>query len=645
MTALTLGFTIVFSYFPGLLGITASEKNAVSTEYAEKLFDKSSVTEIAVTVDPDAWEEMLENAAAEEYIACDVTIAGTTFTNVGIRPKGNTSLSQVASSDSDRYSFKFQFDEYIDGQTCFGLDKFVANNLISDATCMKEYLSYDLMASMGIDTPLYSFVNIIVNGETWGLYLAVEALEESFAERIYGSDYGNLYKVETVGNGGGERGQAEEEQDDRPQADGFPGQNGDAFEGALEEGGRTVKETQAALGGSRGGMGMDSGSGGDLVYTDDDPDSYSDIFSGTVFDKTGSADEERLIEALKTLNDGENLESCLDIDSTLRYIAANAALVNLDSYFGSLKHNYYLYEKDGVLTVLPWDYNLSFGGFQSGDASSAVNFPVDTPVSGTTMEARPLVNVLLSNESYLTQYHQILDEMLSSYFENGAFSAKVDALDALIGSYVENDPTAFYSYEEYCAAVEMLKTFGELRAQSIRGQLDGTIPSTDEGQTADPSSLVNASSVNLSVMGTQGGGQGGMGTDRTQAPAAQDDTEAGADAGEQNGVPGGQDIPQEGEMPSVPGNGSIGEPPDFQNGGSPPGLNGQDDGGNTSQEPQTADGRMNADGAFSPPEGMNGSGAWEADGFLTTGLLIIVSILLLSGAIWFVCRYQRRKNK
>ena len=91
MTALTLGFTIVFSYFPGLLGITASEKNAVSTEYAEKLFDKSSVTEIAVTVDPDAWEEMLENAAAEEYIACDVTIAGTTFTNVGIRPKGNTS--------------------------------------------------------------------------------------------------------------------------------------------------------------------------------------------------------------------------------------------------------------------------------------------------------------------------------------------------------------------------------------------------------------------------------------------------------------------------------------------------------------------------------------------------------------------------
>ena len=144
-TALTRGFTIVFSYFPGLLGITASEKNAVSTEYAEKLFDKSSVTEIAVTVDPDAWEEMLENAAAEEYIACDVTIAGTTFTNVGIRPKGNTSLSQVASSDSDRYSFKFQFDEYIDGQTCFGLDKFVANNLISDATCMKEYLSYDLM--------------------------------------------------------------------------------------------------------------------------------------------------------------------------------------------------------------------------------------------------------------------------------------------------------------------------------------------------------------------------------------------------------------------------------------------------------------------------------------------------------------------
>ena len=48
----------------------------------------------------------------------------------------------------------------------------------------------------------------------------------------------------------------------------------------------------------------------------------------------------------------------------------------------------------------------------------------------------------------------------------------------------------------------------KLRGQSIQGQLDGTIPSTEEAQR-DSDALVDASDLDLSVMGTMNrGGEG-----------------------------------------------------------------------------------------------------------------------------------------
>ena len=68
---------------------------------------------------------------------------------------------------------------------------------------MKDYLCYQLMGMFGVSSPLCSFVNISVNGETWGLYLAVEGVEEAFLERNYSGDYGELYKPDSSEMGGG----------------------------------------------------------------------------------------------------------------------------------------------------------------------------------------------------------------------------------------------------------------------------------------------------------------------------------------------------------------------------------------------------------------------------------------------------------
>lgn len=66
---------------------------------------------------------------------------------------------------------------------------------------------------------------------------------------------------------------------------------------------------------------------------------------------------------------------------------------------------------------------------------------------------------------------------------------------------VRNDP--------YILVLNCTDETAELRGQSIQGQLDGTIPSTEEAQR-DSDALIDASDLDVSVMGTMnmGGGNG-----------------------------------------------------------------------------------------------------------------------------------------
>ena len=182
----------------------AAGDTGISMEYETALFDTDSVISVNILMDDADWNAMLENSTAEEYYQCDVEIHGTTFYRVGIRPKGNTSLTSIASDPTtDRYSFKLEFDHYVDGQSCFGLDKLILNNNYADATNMKEALIYDMYQYLGADASLYNYAKISVNGEYWGVYLALEAVEDSFMLRNYGAQSGKLYKPDSMNIGDG----------------------------------------------------------------------------------------------------------------------------------------------------------------------------------------------------------------------------------------------------------------------------------------------------------------------------------------------------------------------------------------------------------------------------------------------------------
>ena len=439
----------------------------VKMEYETALFDTDEVININIEMDEDSWNEMLSNAISEEYYVCNVVINGKRVNNVAIRPKGNTSLSAIAMDpDSDRYSIKLEFDHFVDGQTCYGLDKLILNNNYADATNMKEAVIYDMYQYLGADASLYNYAKVSVNGEYTGVYLALEGIEDSFLLRNYGTQDGELYKPETMEMGGGQ-------QDNN----------------------------------SKMGFSFNSG-GANLSYTGDDFDSYYAIWDGEVT-STGKGDHRRVVTALKNIKEGTNLEEYLDVENVLKYMAVHTFAVNMDSLSGSMAHNYYLYEYDGKLNILPWDYNLSFGGMAVGGSSNAtdmINDAIDTPFSSTDF-----FNALLENEEYREQYHAYLKQLVDEYVNGGKFDEAYKRIRGQIDSLVETDPTAFYSYDEYQKAAGIFYDVIKLRAESISGQIEGTIPSTDNGQRQDSSSLVDGSSINLEAMGvfSMGGGRSG----------------------------------------------------------------------------------------------------------------------------------------
>jgi len=564
--SITLIVTILFMF--NVFGITAI---AHTMPYESTLFDSSYVHSIDIVMND--WDTFIENCESEEYSECTVVIDGEKHSNIAIRAKGNTSLSTVSSLNSDRYSFKLEFDHYDNSKSMDGLDKLCLNNLIQDNTMMKDYIVYTLMDEFGVDSPLCSFAYLTVNGEDWGLYLAVEGVEDSFLTRNYGSEVGELYKPDSISNGGGrgngkdfnmddfdfgnntdgaETGSIESNNTETSSQDNQNNQNGNFPQpnGNLETSetnGQSGTFDPSTIGGQGGGFdpstiggqggqfnpngqnqqsdgtegnseqtdvmpgqnnqgngmqgGMNTGMGSDdvkLKYIDDDPDSYSNIFTSAKTDIT-SADEERLIQSLKNLSEYTNLENTVDIDEVIRYFVIHNFVCNGDSYTGSMIHNYYLYEEDGILSMIPWDYNLAFGTFQGNEASSTINTSIDSPISGGTVDDRPMLGWIFSSEEYTEQYHKLFAEFISNWFSNGELENLITETAEMIRSYVEKDPTKFCTIEEFDAGVEALTQFVTLRSEAVSKQLNGD------------DSLVDTGSLNLSDMGTMNNGGGAAG--------------------------------------------------------------------------------------------------------------------------------------
>ncbi len=637
--------------------------SGITMEYESKLFDTNEIISINIIIEENDWNDILSNATAEQYYQCDVEVNGETFYNIGIRPKGNTSLSSIASDpDNDRYSLKLEFDQYVDGQTCYGLDKLILNNNFADATNMKEALIYDMFQYMGVEASLYNYAEISVNGEYWGVYLALEAVEESFMLRNYGADYGELYKPDSMnfGNMGGnfsnrDFGDKDFSNMTPPTSDKEGSVDKSQFGKELPEGfDKASKPDMESFDFSeKGGFGsMMGGSGANLNYTDDDLDSYSTIWDCEVTNTT-KEDHKRVVTALRNISEGTDLDTYMDVDNLLKYVAVHVFSVNADSLSGTMAHNYYLYESDGMLNILPWDYNLSLGGMgsmggsrgSSSGATSTVNDAIDNAFSATNF-----FDTLLEEEEYHEQYYAYLQQLVDEYLLGDGFAQFYSRTRSQIDELVKNDPNALYTYEEYEAALEVLCEVVNLRGQSIDGQLNGTIPSTTKEQN-NSDTLIDASHIDLSVMGVMnmGGGFGFTGRtgDKEETSA---ETEEGKEMSQFGGeMPEGFDPSQSGgEMPE-------GFDPSQFGGEMPEGFDASQFGGEMPEgfDPSQFGGEM-PEGFDSSQVGETGSaqkmpnmnfGGNTSNSIVQNFVLYGVCFVVLIGGLLFATLFRRKKNR
>ena len=119
------------------------------------------------------------------------------------------------------------------------------------------------------------------------------------------------------------------------------------------------------------------------------------------------------------------------------------------------------------------------------------------------------VAFLEGDEIVTKDFFDVYHQYFADFLERMDFDEIIDTTAELIAPYVEKDPTKFYTYEEFETGAAALKEFCRLRKESVEGQLFGSIPADSFGQAEDSSTLVDASHLNLSDMGTmEHGGEG-----------------------------------------------------------------------------------------------------------------------------------------
>jgi spore coat protein H len=301
---------------------------------------------------------------AQAWVPVTLEADGHTWRHVGLRLKGNSSLTSAWGSGSYALPFRLTMDKFeadepsIDDQRFYGFQKLALSNNSRDASGVRELLAGAVFEDAGVPVSRSSpaQVTLVIGDQvvSEALYTLVEIPDEPLLTRVFGDDDGALYKPES-----------------------------------------TLASYVAD------------------EFADDDVDDYGPA-EGFIA---------ALTDELRTSDPGAwrlELETRFDVDGFLRYLAVNTALLNWDAY-GQMAHNYYLYDFDGQLQWIAWDLGLSFSAAGGGPGGGPGGGLSTTSIWYESTDATwPLIRYLLDDPIYCQAYADTTAELL-----DGALSATV----------------------------------------------------------------------------------------------------------------------------------------------------------------------------------------------------------------------------
>jgi hypothetical protein len=258
---------------------------------------------------------------------------------------------------------------------------------------IREVLSYAILEQY-MDCPKANFTNVYINGTLRGLYSSAESINDKFNGDHYYSSDGAFFKCNPVGGAG-------------------PGSMGNP----------------------------------DLNYLGTDTTLYTSRYE--LKSTYGWTDLVNMINVLN--NDFSNIESVLDVDRALWMLAFNNVLVNLDSYSGAFRQNYYLYNdlNDRFVTTV-WDLNMSFAGFPGGTGTGTLTTPSTLdPMSNNASANHPLIVKMLSDPMFKRMYMAHIRTIVQEIFASGDYLTTANTLRTTIDASVQADPYKFYTYTQF----------------------------------------------------------------------------------------------------------------------------------------------------------------------------------------------------
>ena len=159
-------------------------------------FDQSVVHNVSISMPDSDWAQLKKEATREEYFKCDVSIDGVEYKNCAIRTKGYSSLSSVASSGSEKFSFRIKLDKYEKYQNYKGLTEFCVNNLYGDPSGMRDTLCYDVLHDLDAYAPDTAYTDVYLNGKLFSFYILCEVPAETMGEKFATDNDATLYKAD-----------------------------------------------------------------------------------------------------------------------------------------------------------------------------------------------------------------------------------------------------------------------------------------------------------------------------------------------------------------------------------------------------------------------------------------------------------------
>ncbi|MEP2026808.1 MAG: CotH kinase family protein [Reichenbachiella sp.] len=389
------------------------------------VFPDNEVLRIDITIEEENWNAMQDDLETNlgssrgggsitldftpVWVPCKLEFEDTEWYKVGIRYKGNSSLQNAYQSNTDKYPFKLDFDEFedtypaIDNQRFYGFKQLNLGSNFNDDSFMREKVAADVFRSFGVPAAHVAFCAVYLdrgNGSEYlGMYSLVEEVDDTVPDSQFTDGDGNLYKP-------------------------------DGTAASFASG--TYNDAE-----------MDK-------KTNEDEADYSDVIA--LYDVLRSD-----IRTTDSEQWQEELESVFNVDSYLKYLAANNVMQNWDTY-GTMTHNYFLYNDEGRLVWIPWDNNESL---QDGKMGGGVSLSMDEVSSNW-----PIIRYIMDVEKYKDQYKTNLQAFVDDAFEPTKIQTLFTTHEALISEYAEEETYAFGN------AVSELKSYVEERKTVVSSFLD-----------------------------------------------------------------------------------------------------------------------------------------------------------------------------